>query len=305
MHTPLFDSRQLEALLAVAEHGSFGAAALALALTPAAVSLRIKALETHLAQRLLVRGKTVTPTPAGQRLLAHARQLQLLQTDLRGALGSAAQDGFVSLSVGVNADSLAHWFIPGVADLLRRQALVLDVVVDDQDHTLQLLHQGEVTGCVSTRRDAMPGCVAQALGTMRYRALAALDLHRALGSRPPLQALVRTPAVVFNRKDGLHDAFLAQHYHARAVRYPRHYVPSLDALEQALALGLGWGIHRDPPRARRGQPRPKLPWVDLCPGQHLDVPLYWHHWAREPLAAQLLSAAVVKAARAALLPPPA
>ncbi len=303
MNTRLMDSRQLQALLAVADHGSFGAAAQALALTVAAVSLRIKGLETHLAQRLLVRGKTVTPTPAGQRLLAHVRQLQLLEADVRQDLGGAEPGGFVSLSVGVNADSLAHWFLPGVARVVQRHSLALDVVVDDQDHTLQLLHQGQVTGCVSTRAQAMPGCVAQALGRMRYRALATPDLQHTLGPNPSLQALLQVPAVVFNRKDGLHDAFLAQHYQATAVRYPRHYVPSLDALEQALAMGLGWGIHRDPPRRRAGQKPPALPWVDLCPGRLMDLPLYWHHWAREPIAAQLLSAAVVKAARSALHPP--
>ncbi|MGH6638347.1 MAG: LysR family transcriptional regulator, partial [Polaromonas sp.] len=41
----MLDARQLDALAAVIEHGSFGAAAKALSLTLAAVSLRIKSLE--------------------------------------------------------------------------------------------------------------------------------------------------------------------------------------------------------------------------------------------------------------------
>ena len=55
----MLDARQLEAFAAVIEHGGFGPAAQALSLTLAAVSLRIKALEEGLGQRLLVRGKTV------------------------------------------------------------------------------------------------------------------------------------------------------------------------------------------------------------------------------------------------------
>jgi len=55
----MLDARQLEALAAVIEEGSFGAAAKALHLTLAAVSLRIKTLEEALGQRLLVRGKQV------------------------------------------------------------------------------------------------------------------------------------------------------------------------------------------------------------------------------------------------------
>ena len=62
----MLDARQLEALAAVVEHRGFGPAAQALNLTLAAVSLRIKSLEEHLGQRLLVRGKTVRATAAGQ-----------------------------------------------------------------------------------------------------------------------------------------------------------------------------------------------------------------------------------------------
>ena len=85
----MLDVRQLEALVAVLEHGSFGAAAGQLHLTLAAVSLRVKALEESLGQRLLVRGKRLRATAAGQALLAHARQLQLLEADLGlGAVGT-------------------------------------------------------------------------------------------------------------------------------------------------------------------------------------------------------------------------
>ena len=66
----MLDARQLQALAAVIEHGGFGPAAKALSLTLAAVSLRIKSLEDTLGQRLLVRGKQVRATPAGQALLA-------------------------------------------------------------------------------------------------------------------------------------------------------------------------------------------------------------------------------------------
>lgn len=80
----MLDARQLEALAAVVEHGSFGAAAQALSLTLAAVSLRIKALEDTLGQRLLVRGKQVRATPAGQSLLAHVKQVRMMEADLLG-----------------------------------------------------------------------------------------------------------------------------------------------------------------------------------------------------------------------------
>jgi LysR family transcriptional regulator, chromosome initiation inhibitor len=72
----MLDARQLDALAAVIEQGSFGAAAQALNLTLAAVSLRIKSLEASLGQRLLVRGKQVRATPAGQALLGHVKRVR-------------------------------------------------------------------------------------------------------------------------------------------------------------------------------------------------------------------------------------
>jgi LysR family transcriptional regulator (chromosome initiation inhibitor) len=56
----MLDARQLDALVAVVEHGSF-CAAKALSITLAAVSLRIKSLEDAMGQRPPVRGKRRVP----------------------------------------------------------------------------------------------------------------------------------------------------------------------------------------------------------------------------------------------------
>lgn len=70
------DLRQLEYFVAVIERGSFSRAAAALNLAQPSVSRQIAVLEEELGQRLLERtGRGVTPTPAGQTLLAHARTL--------------------------------------------------------------------------------------------------------------------------------------------------------------------------------------------------------------------------------------
>ena len=305
----MLDARQLEALAAVIEHGSFGAAAKALSITLAAVSLRIKSLESALGQRLLVRGKQVRATPAGQSLLVHVKQVQLMEADLVDGLQGSSLDKFPrmqSLSVAVNADSLTSWFLPGVAGLLARHRLLIDIVVDDQDHTHDALKSGEVAGCVTTLAQAMRGCVAEPLGTMRYRCVAApalmtqwsepdagnkvggVSAHRLLG----------TPAVIFNRKDALQDQFLAQHFGLQGALYPHHFVPAVDAFEQALELGMGWGMVPDLLLAARTS-RPAL--VEILPDRPVDVALYWQHWAREPLSAQRLTQAVRHAALARLL----
>ena len=295
----MLDARQLEALAAVIEGGSFGAAAQALSVTLAAVSLRIKSLEDTMGQRLLVRGKRVAATPAGQALLGHVRQVRLMEADLMAGLPGAGADAqrLQTLSVAVNADSLTSWFLPGVAPSLARHQLLLDIAVDDQDHTHDALTSGDVTGCVTTLAQAMRGCVAEPLGRMRYRCVAAPALIEQWGAALP-HAMLRSPAVIFNRKDALQDAFLARHFNLRGALYPRHFVPGVDAFELALELGMGWGMVPDLLLALR-QGRPAL--HEVLPGSTLDVMLYWQHWTREPLAAQRLTQAVKAAAREQLL----
>lgn len=292
----MLDARQLDALAAVLEHGSFGAAAKALSLTLAAVSLRIKSLEAALGQRLLVRGKQVRATPAGQALLGHVKQVRLMESDLMAGLPGGAT-GMQTLSVAVNADSLTSWFLPGVASALQTHRLLLDVVVDDQDHTHDALKSGDVVGCVTTLAQSMRGCVAEPLGIMRYRCVAAPALIATWGGALP-HRLLRSPAVIFNRKDALQDAYLAQHFNLRDALYPRHFVPAVDAFELALALGLGWGMVPDMLLAARPA---DLPLQEVLPGHPVDVVLYWQHWAREPLAAQRLTQAIKRAAQQRLL----
>jgi len=300
----MLDARQLEALAAVVEHGGFGPAAQALSLTLAAVSLRIKSLEATLGQRLLVRGKQVRATPAGQALLAHVKQLRLMESDLLAGLqggGADARGGarWQSLSVAINADSVAGWFLPGVAPLLQRHHLLLAILIDDQDHTHDALKSGDVVGCVTTLAEPMRGCVAEPLGVMRYRCVAAPAVVQRCrtprGAVSPHKLLAQ-PAIIFNRKDALQDAFLAQHFGLKQPNYPRHFAPAVEAFETAIELGLGWGMVPEQHLARR----PGL--QEVLPGATVDVVLYWQHWAREPLSAQRLTQAVKAAAHASLPP---
>lgn len=296
----MLDAKQLEALAAVIETGSFGAAAKALSLTLAAVSLRIKSLEDAMGQRLLVRGKKVAATPAGQLLLGHVRQVRLMESDLLGGLqggGAGHAARLQSLSVAVNADSLSSWFLPGVAPALQQHQLLIDIVVDDQDHTHDSLKTGDVTGCVTTLAQAMRGCVAEPLGTMRYRCVAAPGLIAQWGAALP-HSMLHSPAVIFNRKDALQDAFLVQHFKLRNPLYPRHFVPSVDAFEMALELGMGWGMVPDLLLSRRSH---RAALQEVLPGSAVDVMLYWQRWTRESVAAQRLTRAVKDAAHTQLL----
>ena len=297
----MLDAKQLDTLAAVVEHGGFGPAAQALHITLAAVSLRIRGLEEQLGQRLLVRGKTVRATAAGQALLAHVKQVRSMEADLLAGLQghtNTTQQAWQTLGVAINADSVAGWFLPGVAPLLKRHKLLLDIYIDDQDHTLDALKSGDVMGCVTTLAHALRGCVAEPLGVMRYRCVAAPEVAtrcQTASGALSVHKLLQEPAIIFNRKDALQDAFLAQHFALQRPDYPRHFAPSVEAFETAIELGLGWGMVPE----QHLKQRPAL--QEVLPGATVDVTLYWQHWARESASAQRLTAAVKAAARASLV----
>lgn len=292
------DPKQLTAFASVVMHGAFKPAAEELSLSLPAVSLRIKALEDELGRRLLVRGKNARPTPAGKMLMQHIQQSRLMEAGFLEAL--SGKSDWQSLEVAVNADSLASWFLPAIGPSLERMKLLLNLQVDDQDHTLSLLKSGEVVGCITTQSKAVAGCIAEPLGLMRYRCVASPLLRErlrvGLNARQPLgiHQLLSHPAICFNRKDGLQDQFLKMRFGVDSPNYTRHYVPAVDAFHQALTTGLGWGMeatiqHQQDFKAKKV--------VDLFPGYEVKLGLFWQHWSRESVHAARLTELVKKAAR--------
>lgn len=291
----MIDHRLL-AFEAVLQEGGFERAARRLALTQSAVSQRVKLLEAELGQVLLVRSKPVRPTPAGRRLLPYLAQLRLMEAEARRALSPRQVDGPLRLAVGVNADSLATWFIGAVAEVVRDEGIVLDCVVDDQDHTHALLADGEVLGCVSTRADPMRGCAAVRLGAMPYLCAGSPDFRaRWFPQGLTATALARAPAIVFGHHDDMHEAFLLRNFGLDSRRYPHHVVPSSEGFMAFALAGLGYGFVPEI-QARAHLARGEL--VDLAPERE-EVVLYWHHWqVQSPVMARLAQAIGDAAGRA-------
>lgn len=290
----MWDREQLETFAVVVEQQSFERAAAFLNVTRSAVSLRIKSLEAAMASVLLVRDKPVVPTPAGELVLRHVSALRLLEAGTAADLLPSPGAQPPRLAVAVNADSLATWF-PGVAwPLLRQLGVALEILADDQDHTLAKLARGLVVGCVSTEARAASGFVAEPLGTMEYRCYAARDfVDRYFPRGLTLQAAIQAPAVLFDRKDTLHDEFLQRLFGLRVERYVRHYVPAPGVLLEAILAGVGYGLV--PVLQAKACAHDRL--VDLAPAQSTRLDLFWHHWAAEPPMAKLLTRHVVAGAR--------
>jgi LysR family transcriptional regulator, chromosome initiation inhibitor len=287
---------QLETFAAVVEHRHFTRAAAALNISRGAASRRVKVLEESLGALLLSREPPLTPTKAGEDVLRYFMSVRLLQDALlrRVTPGSAPT---TALALAVNADSLATWFGPVARELAHRH-VALEVVVDDQDHTLDALARGDVKGCLSTHRKSVDGFLAEPVGQMRYQCVATprfASEHFANGVT--LADALRTTAVLFNRKDALHDTFLESRFGVSVGRYLKHYFPSPTALLDAILDDLGYGLV---PAMQAGPLIEAGRLVALAPGHDVQIELYWHHWESEPEPLAKISALVMEAARQSL-----
>ena len=291
----MLDRDQLETFATIVELQSFERAAGALRITRGAVSQRIKALEQSLAAVLLVRDKPVVATPAGETLLRHVQAVRMLEGSTLRELGPGAVEP-VPMAVSVNADSLATWFRGVLWALLRERGVALEVIVDDLDHTAARLARGQVVGCISA--DAMPatGFAAKPLGELEYRCYASPGFARdVFPAGVALPAVLTAPTVLFDRKDSLHDRYLAQRFGFAIDRYPRHYLPSPDALMQAIEQGVGYGLLPSRQAAARVAGGVL---VELAPRLPVTVALHWHHWEFEPPLCRALTELVLEHARA-------
>lgn len=293
----MLDYAALSALAAVIREGSFERAAQALFVTPSAVSQRIRSLEERVGSALVVRGQPCRATDTGRRLCQHVDRVRLLEQELQSALPALAPEGLarVALPIAVNADSLATWFAPAVTAYAANAAVLVELMVDDQDHTAEWLRSGAVLAAVTGSSRPPAGFNSRPLGSMRYVAAASPSyVERHFVDGVGAGSLALAPSLVFNTKDDLQARWVRRLCH-RDVELPRHAVPSPHAFVVAALAGMGWGLH--PQELIASQLRDGS-LVELVPETPLDVPLYWQH-ARaastlvDELSRQLLAAAAL------------
>lgn len=297
----MLDYAALHALAAVVREGSFERAARALHVTPSAVSQRIRLLEERVGCALVVRGQPCTPTDTGRRMCQHMDRVRLLEQELTDALPALAPEGGarVALPVAVNADSLATWFAPALAAFAAQAPVLVELSVDDQDHTAEWLRTGAVLAAVTGTARPAAGCNSQPLGAMRYVAAASpAYMARHFAAGVTAGSLAQAPSLVFNTKDELQARWVRRLCH-RHVELPRHMLPSSQAFVTAALAGMGWGLH---PEALVDRHLADGTLVELVPGTPLDVPLYWQSARAASGLLDGLARQLHAAARAALLP---
>ena len=298
----MLDYPAMRAAALVVQTGSFEKAAQALHVTPSAVSQRIKQLEERLGVVLIVRGNPCVATEKGEWLCRHMDHVGMLESELFRQLPALAEAGAaqerVTLNIATNADSLGTWFLDAVSKFTGGSDYLVNIAVDDQDHTVEWLRGGRVLAAVTAHAKPVQGCRVLALGVLRYHATASPDFmarHFAGGVTPA--ALARAPGLTFNQKDRLQASWVRKVL-GEDIAYPTHWLPSTDGFVKASLSGMGWGLN---PVQLVGDHLKTGRLVEVVPGTPLDIPLYWqvNRLAAERLG--VLTSHVVETARGVLL----
>lgn len=295
----------LQTLAAVLREGTFDGAAAVLHITPSAVSQRIKALETSVGRVVVRRTKPATATPDGEVLVRLAKQWELLIDEARiELLGSSpgtddADESRIHLPIAANADSLATWFLPVIAEMHHAHPVAIEVLRDDESQNSRFLRSGEVLGAITSDPLGIRGCTIAPLGSMRYLPVATTDfVARWLPDGPSATALSRAPMVLFDRNDYIQRNVLTA-LAEQPVTPPITYVPSSTEFYRAVELGIGWGAVPEVQIAPALEAGRVIRIVD----HHVDVPLFWQYWKLSSPILDALTELTVAAAADHLVPP--
>ena len=233
----MLDYRGIEALYTVQEMQSFEAAAKKLHITQSAVSQRIKGLENHYGEPVLIRTPPYRPTKLGQILIGHFRQMCLLEDSLATEIGPAVLRPHISIAL--NRDSLETWFLTLIEETDIFSHVILEILADDQELTLDYFRNGLASACVSTYAKAIPGSHATFLGNMEYVLVASPEFREKYFLKGDTKKnLLSAPAIKFDKNDLMHERYLEKFYGLDGKELHYHMMPSVKAFKSMLLLAM-------------------------------------------------------------------
>ncbi len=233
--------RQLQVFAEVARLGSMARAAESLHLTPPAVSMQVKEVESQVGLALFDRhGRTVSLSTAGEYFLVHAKRLLAALKEADDAMERMKRLEHGLLTIGLV--STAKYFVPHLLARFREEHPGVDVrlrVVGNRDQLVALMQAGEADLSIMGRppKEIATRSEAFAAHPLVFVAPPGHPLLRA----GPLSAatLASNPMIVREHGSGTRDAmerfFAAQRVEWRVAME----MSSNETIKQAVMAGLG------------------------------------------------------------------
>ena len=236
--------RQLRVFTEVARHLSFARAAQALHLTPPAVTMQVKEIESQVGLPLFERqGRVVSLTTTGEYFLVYAKRLLATLKDAEDAMARFRKLETGLLTIGMV--STAQYFLPSLLARFRDEHPGVDIrlrVTSNREALLELLRANDVDLAVMGRPPSELATRAEpfAAHPLVFVAPAGHPLNTI--DRPPARMLESFPLVVRETGSGTRAAM--EHFlRASRVAPPiTMEMSSNETIKQAVIAGMGLGF---------------------------------------------------------------
>jgi DNA-binding transcriptional LysR family regulator len=236
--------RQLRVFTEVARHLSFIRAAEALHLTPPAVTMQVKELESALELRLFDReGRKVSLSTAGEYFLVYAKRLLATLKDADDAMARFRKLEWGVLNLGLV--STAKYFVPHLLARFQQEhpgvELKLHVGVN-REELVGLLQQGEVDLAIMGRPPKELVTRAEPFAAHPHVFVAAPGHAIFAVGHPPASAVGQHPLLVREPASGTR-ALMDRYFQDQRIE-PRiaMEMPSNETIKQAVMAGMGLGF---------------------------------------------------------------
>jgi LysR family transcriptional regulator (chromosome initiation inhibitor) len=292
------DYKLLAALAAIIETQSFELAATQLFISQSAISQRIKLLEENIGQPVLIRSQPIELTVVGEQLLSHFKKVKQLENELLPELLPDNLLKPMKISLAVNADSIATWFLKALTPVLQENLIELNLLIEPEDRTLDKLRSGEAIGAVSIIEKPLKGYRSFELGKMHYCLVSSQGFKEKYFKKGVTQSSLKmAPAISYDHKDAMHIRYIAENFGLDASEYYCHTVSSSEAFVELAKQGVAYCLV---PYLQIKNELAAGELVNLCPEKELVMTLYWHSWVLVKGVNKKISQQIIQTAKVLL-----
>jgi DNA-binding transcriptional LysR family regulator len=232
--------KQLRAFCAVARHRSFAQAAEELHLTPPAVTMQIKELESVVGLPLFDRGaRAVALTMSGEYLLVYARRVLATLKDAEDAM--ARLRGAETGRITIGMVSTAKYFLPRLLAKFRaaHRGVEMQLAVGNREQLVRQLHDNEVDLAVMGRPPRELDTRAEPFAAHPHAVVAAPEHPLARRRDMPPSALGEEEFIVREPGSGTRAA-MEQFFREHRLAPPRVMeMASNETIKQAVIANMG------------------------------------------------------------------
>jgi LysR family transcriptional regulator, low CO2-responsive transcriptional regulator len=232
--------RQLRVFSEVARNLSFSKAAQALHLTPPAITMQVKELESHVGMPLFERsGRQVALTTAGEYMLVFARRMLSTLKDAEDTAARLQRLEVGTLTIGMV--STAQYFLPRLLAEFRREhgGIEVKLAVGNREQLVRMLQANELDIAIMGRPPKELATRVEPFAAHPHVFVAAIDHPLLAQGHQAVEALRSYPFILREEGSGTRAAMEKFFEAARIEPLVAMEMASNETIKQAVMAGMG------------------------------------------------------------------